>query len=314
MCNYKYEKYIFPFDYSNGNYFNPTIYSTALNDHMIYRFVGEDLKRKLQKCVIDRSTLNVTNEEDLKLGESSSGCNVNWCADPRVFNYDNKIFVTYNTGHSESPNQIYIQEIDDKFSPKSDPILLIKKDGRRKVEKNWGFFQWDHKLYAIYSVSPFVILKVKIDHNANEAVCTEAYHHQWQSKKIEESFGELRGGASPIKINNQLYYIVQSNKWSSIGFIYTGSIITFAADPPFKPLSVTPNPIFCLSKNEYFLKPKNKLNKKIEACLYPTGATFDKNNSLLGVSYGINDSYCGYRSVSLQTIDEMLIEINSLSE
>ena len=50
--------------------------------------------------------------------------------------------------------------------------------------------------------------------------------HTWFSQEIEDIYGQLRGGASPIKIAGKMYYVIQSNVKSSLGCIYTCLLYT----------------------------------------------------------------------------------------
>jgi len=71
---------------------------------------------------------------------------------------DGKIFVTFNTGHERGGNEILLADLEDLDSP-----FKIELGGRRRIEKNWGFF-WDTgRLFALYGVSPLVMLEQDID-------------------------------------------------------------------------------------------------------------------------------------------------------
>ena len=71
---------------------------------------------------------------------------------------DGKIFVTFNTGHERGGNEILLADLEDLDSP-----FKIELGGRRRIEKNWGFF-WDTgRLCALYGVSPLVMLEQDID-------------------------------------------------------------------------------------------------------------------------------------------------------
>lgn len=285
------------------NYFNPTMQPFGDGFGVILRAVGRDHLRGLRKCFINDKSEKISNFKELKLGVFKDSREINWCADPRIFIFKHRIFVSYNTGHIENPNQIYIQELDQDLNPISDPIKLQKKDGRRNIEKNWGFFEYNNKLFAIYSVSPFVVVSIEFDENKEIAEAYEYVKYTWSSNDIEKRYGQLRGGASPIMIDNKMYYVIQSNIKSSIGCIYTGTIMTFDAFPPFKPKEIAIRPIFKLTPEEYHKTPIQKLNKKVEACLYPTGSYYDSTSASLYISYGINDSYCAIRRYSKEVID-----------
>ncbi|WP_188750966.1 hypothetical protein [Marinobacterium zhoushanense] len=297
-----------------GYCFNPSLYLGSKGMVLVYRYVGSDKVRKLKFSLLSYDKFEVIVEKKTAIGLYENGAKLDWCADPRFFLFRGRLYLTYNTGHSEVPNEIYIQEVNENLVPKSNPIKLIKKDGRRSIEKNWGFFEYNNDLFAVYSISPFVVLKVEMDRSKNIANAYEYSKFIWDSNYIEEKFGELRGGASPIKIGGEFYYITQSHVKSLSGDIYTGSMISFTSVPPFRPVKVACKPLFKLSVDEYRMQPKNKLNGRVEACFYPCGAAYQKDSHSLFISYGINDCYSGMRIYRFSNLVAMLENVKGLDQ
>jgi len=290
-------------------YFNPTIISNHKASQLIIRHVGANGVRRLQYVKLNKKENVLPHPLDKDIGVYKSGQRVSWCADPRAFFFSGETYISFNTGHKEQPNNIYIQPLDSLGNPSNDPIQMVFH-GRKAIEKNWGFFEHNGTLYAVYSISPFVVIKVDIDFSRRIANGTVVYRHYWKSDRVEKKYGELRGGASPIKIGNRFYLISQSNTSAMKGVIYTGSIITFNASPPFQPEQTSNEPIFKLTKEEYRRQPIRKLNKKVEACFYPCGATYDSSSGTIHITYGINDYKFGIRTYKLSSIDKLLHDVN----
>ena len=291
----------------NGYAFNPTFFESAAGYVCIYRHVDSQGTRTLRRCLLDSNfetrTFSVWSDEIKDLGSK-----VEWYADPRAFQVGSNYYVSFNTGHSERPNQIYIVEIDENGAPLTPPIQLIKPDGRKEFEKNWGMFSFGGEIYAIYTISPFVILRIEFSDGV--AIAHPVANHEWNSLEIESRFGELHGGASPVIIGDRGYYIAQCNSPSAVGRIYNGTILVFEAKPPFRPLGIAPAPAFTLSIGEMRATPEVRLNPPVTQCLYPCGAVHKADDKSLTICYGINDFRSGSRNYQIADLDACLIDIS----
>jgi hypothetical protein len=76
-------------------------------------------------------------------------------ADPKLFTMGTEIWLTFNTGHFENPNRVFIAPVWPRFGEPQEVFL----EGRRAIEKNWAFFKQGEKLFALYSVEPLVLLR-----------------------------------------------------------------------------------------------------------------------------------------------------------
>lgn len=273
---------ILPEVLSGAHYaFNPTFSIDKTDFIFLVRTVDEKGVRHNSVVRMD-SGLTLKGTTAAALGEESV---VDWVADCRLFFFRNSRYVVFNTGHSEIPNRQFIQEVDGEFNRLSKPIPCLKTDGRRNVEKNWGFFEFQGELYCVYSVSPFVVLKAHLSNGRCEL--SECARHEWDASGYQEQFGELRGGASPFFHDGLFYYVVQSHIENFIGKIYSATILAFDPNRKFQPVAISTQPVFKLSQCEYFDIPRKMLNRSLEACLYPTGAAIIGED--FWISYGIND-------------------------
>jgi len=119
--------------------------------------------------------------------------------DPRLFIFAGQLHVAYS----------------ETFCPKGRPYVAVQKYARLEyskgtwrvaevfrprygnnhadlMEKNWQFFEQDGKLHAIYSAEPEHVV---IQLNGDEVV------KEFRTPAIRWSFGEIRGGSPPIRIN-----------------------------------------------------------------------------------------------------------------
>jgi hypothetical protein len=105
---------------------------------------------------------------------------------------------------------------------------------RNAIEKNWQFFSADGRLYAVYSIAPHRVLSIE---------GSEAYTSNLTSTSAEWSGGELRGGASPVRIGDRFLSFFHSSVSHGRELVYNVGVYTFEASAPFRVLAVTPHPI-----------------------------------------------------------------------
>ncbi len=285
---------------SGGYVFNPALMRTPAGLICLYRHVGQDRRRAIVRCRLDES-LRVVGEVAVWSEEVRAlGGGVAWYADPRTFRWNGRYFVNFNTGDTERPNNIYLVEVDEDARPLSPPIKVEKTDGRRDIEKNWGFFEYGGELYAVYSLSPFTILHCRMDGDTLKAAGYAAHH--WQSEALELAFGPLHGGASPVRVGDTWHLVTQSRIQGPRGFVYAGSVLSFEARPPFRPVAVAPEPAFQLSEDEYRLRAAEPLNDRVDACLYPCGAALSEDGQYLDIAYGINDFRAALRRYPMDMV------------
>ena len=84
-----------------------------------------------------------------------------WLADPRLYRWDGRIFVYWNSGWHEPKNFQFLQELDPAtLAPVGAPRELVLRGERRPLEKNWTCFaDRGGALHAIYSVEPHRVLR-----------------------------------------------------------------------------------------------------------------------------------------------------------
>lgn len=295
------------------HFFNPAI--TRFRDQLLllYRVVTPDGRRRLAICRLTDDLqvvpASVTPFSDfLQAGGD-------WHADGRFCTFGDRLFVHYNDGAlrgRQGVNQIYLVEVDpDRLIPQG-PARPLRLDGeRRPVEKNWMLFEHDHELWAIYSIAPHVVLHVMLGQDG-PVLCRPAYQHDWDVQPYSRRYGELRGGAPPVRVGDQYVAFFHSSfrarpwrhrlfrllgKTPTNTIHYVGGVYGFAAKPPFAPRWLHPSPLLLPPS---LPRRRPQLHPAVEYSAYPCGAILQDQQWL--VTLGARNEYCCLAQVALAAI------------
>jgi len=291
-------------DSTNTYQFNP---STILAEDQYFT-----IWREVDKIGIRQLFLRIYRPRDKEsksydLGEKIRAFNssVKWIGDARLFLRDGKLQLIFDTGHSETPNRLFVVELD------KDELLIVsfkevlKLDERNAIEKNWNFFSEGEDLYAIYCHHPFTILKLEKETKDFLYFRTFITHHY----KISSSckiMGEIRGTSTPILTGNVYISATHSSITTKKGLVYYSHFFIFESAFPFLPVSFSENPVNYgfVSK---VLRPRVKLNSSAHRVEFPSG--FFKAGKSLIVGYGLNDFKIG---VKVMRLSKVLSQKNSI--
>jgi len=283
--------------------FNPAI--TRFQDQLllIYRVVTPDGRRRLAMCRLtdDHQVVpgSVTPFSDFLHGGGD------WHADGRFCTLGDRLFVHYNDGGLRGRlgvNQIYLVEIDPvRLIPQGPPRPLLLTGPRQPVEKNWLLFEHDGELWAIYTIAPHVVLHVTLGDDG-PVLCRPVYQHDWDVQSYTRRYGQLRGGAPPVRVGDQyvvffhssfvahpwrhrLYRLLRQAPTNTIH--YVGGVYGFAAKPPFAPLWLHPSPLLL---PPLLPRRRKQLNPAVAYSAYPCGAIWQDQQWL--VTLGARNEYC----------------------
>jgi pyruvyltransferase len=280
-----------------GPTFNPSMIAHDEGGYLVfYRSLIKD-KRHIAAVRMDKNFQPVLPAALWPHSTDAAGVAIRWQADPRAFQHRGQTYVVFNTGHSEVPNRQYLVPVDKAGRPTSLPLQVQRTDGRQPVEKNWGFFSHEDQLYAIYSLAPLVILRAEL--TEKEVICRPAFKHDWHATDYQLAFGELRNGASPLRVGDEYVLITQSHMSADGKNIrtnkdYYGGVMRLSGQPPFTPLGYTSQPVLMLDDVEWGLRPSQQADVSVRSVFYPVGA-FLHESMRIGVSYGINNYRGGVR-------------------
>jgi len=196
-------------------------------------------------------------------------------SDPKLFKIGHSVYCTFNTGHIENKsNQLFLFEIKD--FEKID-IKECKYSERKRIEKNWSFFERNNELCALYSINPLKILKgTALDGgtiNFNELYCEDSQLPQYSI-------------ASPmVQISKNKYVMISHKKLvCNNKRLYLGLPLIFNA----KERTITRSrSTYLIHSFTSLFGSKFKFNKNLISCTYFSGIDMNRNNFIL--SYGIND-------------------------
>jgi predicted GH43/DUF377 family glycosyl hydrolase len=155
--------------------------------------------------------------------------------DPRLFRHQGRLHVAYvgvvGGNHILHTNVLYARLGDDLSV---EQIYYPHYPSRTLWEKNWSFFSHDGALYAIYRIAPHQVLRI----DGEQAMLV----HQ-SARKIPWTGGELRGGASPVRVGDEYWSFCHDRLEAAGRRTYRTALYTFEARPPFRPLRYLPEPL-----------------------------------------------------------------------
>lgn len=302
--------------------FNPAILRGPDGLVMAYRVVLPDESRHIAMCRL-RNDWSVIRDSVAPLSDHLAYADAPTAdpglhakpADPRLLTIRGRLYMHFNSGSRPKPNRIYLVEIDPAtLLPIGKAREVTRPGPRQLVEKNWMLFEHADEVFAVYQFSPLVILRVDLS-DPERVVCTDAYTHEWDSWPYEEAYGELRGGATPVRHDGRLYFVTHSllrgdpdparPKFEAL--CYVGAVVALADRPPFAPVLFSPRPVLELLATEQARPHQPRLDGRCQEAAYPDGAVGDADG--LTISYGVNERYSALRMIDWADLHVRLIPV-----
>ncbi len=291
---------------SQFHVFNPTIArgpdGTCL---CCYRVVDVERRiRRIAGCKLsqDFSIINdsvVAISDLIRFGqpETLNDRSLTWHADPRLFVLRGRLYMTWNDGENRPQNHQFMVELDPHtLQPRGGAREIVADMPRRKIEKNWMFFELAGEVYCIYSMQPHVVLRVDLDDEALVRCMPHSEHH-WGSE-YSKQFGVLRGGAQPLPAGDKLLMIAHSSYVADGGRKYVMCCYAFDPKPPFRVTGCSRTPYKLHNpRGGHFSLAKLNPHKILEI-VYPVGAVMQEAGRV-AVSYGINDEVCALATLEM---------------
>ncbi len=268
------------------NLFNPSIQTSNDGFCVAFRGLAKGTSKPFQGFLarIDNETAQIGPVLNLtKLLEPEIGAPV---CDPKLFRAGSRCWLTFNTGHFERPNRIYVAQVE----PELGPLFLISFADRSEIEKNWAFFEHDGLLHALYSISPLIILRETMRENG-----VIHFHPLDATEKDNISGSNTFTGQPQLTIGTQLSALDSSGTLFGLishrrhylrgKRIYLGVPTTLHFERDGYRIS-TGKRTWTHSMRA-LLGSSTKHNPNLFSCTYFSGMTVIENKAL--VSYGIND-------------------------
>lgn len=290
--------------------FNPSLIKHPAGGFILaYRVVLRDGMRRIGICKLD-SIFSVIPGSPLPFSEvvcfeqerDLPSRAKTWFADPRMLWWRDRLYLYWNSGSHAPHNYQFIQEIDvNSLQPIGKPFTIECTHQRRSVEKNWGLFENKGELYAIYSLHPFIALKLT-QKTSSAFIFSPLSNTSWNAQRFTRRFGELRGGSAPVRYGDKLYLFCHARMRQVLRYRYIASVLIVNAEPPFTPIAFLPKPLKLPDPfNGRFINPR--LNASVTKVIYPMAAVVEKDHLI--ISYGINDERAAVCRYGIALIDSL---------
>ena len=304
------------------------IFNNALHRHegglvMAYRVVTPDGRRHIATCRLHddwrvfSGSVQPFSDHLVYTAPSEAGPGrPDWVADPRFVTLQGRLYLHFNTGSNPTPNRIFLVEVDPvTLSPAGPAREIVLSGSRQDVEKNWMLFGHGDAVYVVYSFAPLVILQADLT-STDYVRCSTAFRHDWDSACYEDSYGQIRGGATPVEMHGRLHFICHSafhaNPESNAGsepddICYVAPLVLLDAAPPFAPLLHSSRPVLEATAHEQAMPFEPRLDARCCESVYPVGAVADGADII--VSYGLNNRYAALRRMPAMEWTQSLVPV-----
>lgn len=302
--------------------FNPGLLRDGTGWLLAYRIVAPDGLRRIGLCRLDANLRMVAGSavpwsdwvqfrSDVDYPEVAR----HWFADPRLYRFGQRLFIYWNSGWHEPRNYQFVVELDPvTLRPVGPARELVLRGERRKLEKNWTFFEAmgttavgdgvggkgntesgrSETAFAVYSITPHRVLSFSYA-GEGDIVFDEISTAEWSIDGYPPNHGGLRGGAPPCRIGDFFWCFCHTVHDGANGYRYLPAIYVFSAKVPFHPLAKPARP-FILSNPFGEQRTYERLNTAVGEVIYPCGAACD--GARWTISYGINDEYCALTTLA----------------
>lgn len=220
--------------------------------------------------------------------------------DPRLCSLNGRLHLqfaglSWSTGGSLNCSVMLARLYDDLTPEKIWEPKYVK---RTSIEKNWGPFEAEGSQWVVYSITPHKVLKLDM----LAGVATEAYE---SPGPLPWSGGLLRGGAPPVRVGDVFYSWFHGWKRTGDFYTYSAGCYTFSAKPPFRPLRITPGPVW---QPDTTLDHLNCPDDR--SVIYPAGAVLTDRGQWL-VSAGHQDSFVEIGEYDKDELDSLMVPVET---
>lgn len=291
--------------------FNPGLVRDGESWIVAYRVViGAEGRRRIALCRLDASlrviaATQVAFSDRIRFADPDAIAPQarEWFADPRLYRFEGRLFVYWNSGWHEPQNHQFLQEVDPvSLQPVGTARELQLSAQRQKLEKNWMLFEHESELFAVYSVNPHRVMSVSLA-GSGAIACQDIGSPMPNPAGHAQLHGGLRGGAPPQLKGNHFYSFCHSIHDADVGYRYVASVYRFAAKPPFAPTDMPARPLPIEVPTKY-RRRLPKLNPAVGDVIYPGGAIHERGSWLLG--FGIDDERCAIVRLPEAAVDATL--------
>lgn len=214
--------------------------------------------------------------------------------DPNLFTFRGRLHVAFvgvvGTGNRATrTNVLYARlrddlRVEEVFAPRAPGV------DPWRWQKNWQWFESGGELFATYSVGPeYAVLRV------------DGERTSWAARRplsLPWVGGEVRGGATPVLRNGELYSFFH-DRIDADKRVYRVGCYTFSPSAPFEVLRLTREPLIVADPST---NPGNYCH-----CIFPRGAVVIGDTWVL--SCGAHDRFTELRRLSVGAVERALVPL-----
>lgn len=203
--------------------------------------------------------------------------------DPRLFEFENKLHVAF-TAYNGRDTRMAVLRLG--FDWATETLWFPHYLRAKSWEKNWSFFETG-ALHSVYSGKPWRVVR----HWGANAVDVDETRFV-----LPYSGGEIRGGASPVRVGDEFYHWFHGFKRADGRTIYSVGVMTFDA-ATLLPRRVCRDPVMIAEHD----------GGGDKSVVYPCGAILDGDR--WHVSYGFQDQDVRLAVLDVSDVERVLHDI-----
>ena len=258
-----------------SNIFNPSLECWQSRWYIAFRAIaneGGPIRSYVLICeeVGQRSRL-------IDLTERYSQDGIASVADPKLFLFNDGLWLTFNTGWHPIRNDIYIA----RLAPELGAPLRCAYSGRQAIEKNWAFYGRGASLYAIYALHGGSVLQA-----GNILSSTRELEFTPVGKVLERSNVGNYSIGTQLAWDGEKALLIAHRKIHCLGRrLYLGRFVKVGFEDNDVHAEIGGG--YLLHSFKALLGSRTKHNKNLLSCTYFSGLRMTDDG--IQVGYGIND-------------------------
>jgi hypothetical protein len=262
--------------------------------------------------------------------------------DPRIFTFDGIKYLLYNRLNDKKHRHMYYRKISQEkkiaqYDKPENEDTEICFNISKKFEKNWGPFEYNKKLYFLYSLSPLKIINYDGDHSTCNFIYDKSVEVFNFLEKLYSGLHLHIRNSSPLKKfiteDNKTYYLGVGHSVLDFGDDKQSLLKYFMRKQNYHPFNPSDLKYFtkdfgkiyytffyvmeCISDTEYKIKSitpmfqfENDYDHTIEfACDLSI-----VDNDIVYIGYGVDDNRAVLQKMYLKEILTLMIDVDVINK
>ena len=215
---------------------------------------------------------------------------VRWMQGARLFEHDGKAWASFDT-RAGADNRLFVCEV---FPNLGKPVELIYPD-RNLVERNWGLFDRDGEIFAVHSVSPFVLLR-RVSHDDIR------WEFELEHTDGAQAIPSMHVGSLPTEFAGDLYFMAHRTLplQTDRKFVTLASLCRISSNS--MKLTMYPTPI---AHNIAELVGGTPARPHVKSSVFYSGLSFD--GQMMQLAYGVNDHAAHFAEIQFDIAPSLFV-------